>query len=80
MIRLYIIGIFILIIAIAANGLVIKLGMTSWYDLFSLLQELGSGAFKQLSVLDYLWLFVGYPLVLGCGYWIGDYVHKLIFN
>ncbi|MCA0132881.1 DUF7672 family protein [Winogradskyella alexanderae] len=80
MIRLYIIGLFILIIAIIANGLIIKIGLKSWYDLFALLDKFGTGAFKELSILDYVWLFVGYPLVLGCGYWIGKTLHKLIFN
>ena len=80
MIRLYIIGIAILIIAILANGIILKLGIKSWYDFIALLNHEGSSAFRQLSILDYLWLFIGYPLVLGCGYWIGDSIHKLIKN
>lgn len=80
MIRLYIIGLFILIVAIIANGLVIKIGLKSWYDLFSLLDEFGTSAFNQLSIFDYLWLFIGYPLILSLGYISGDAVYKLIFN
>jgi hypothetical protein len=78
MIRLYIIGIAILIIAILANGIVLKIGIKSWYDFIGLLNKEASTVFSQLSILDYLWLFIGYPLILGCGYWIGDSIHKLI--
>ena len=80
MLRLYIIGLFILVIAIMANVLIIKIGIKSWYDLFALFDEFGTSALKQLSLIDYLWLFIGYPLVLGCGYWIGNSVHKVIFK
>jgi hypothetical protein len=76
MLRIYIIGISILIIAIIANGIVIKLGIKSWYDLIELLQAQGSSAFEKLSVLDYIWLFIAYPLILGFGYWIGDKIYQ----
>jgi hypothetical protein len=75
--RLYIIGLAILVIAILANGIVVKLGVKSWYDFISLLSDNGSSAFSKLSVTDYLWLFIGYPLILGCGYWIGDKIYNL---
>ena len=77
MIRLYIIGLAILIIAILANGLILKLGMTSWYDFISLLTKNGSKAFSELSLIDYLWLFIGYPLILGFGYWLGEKIYAL---
>jgi hypothetical protein len=79
MIRIYIIGLAILIIAILANGIIIKLGLKSWYDFIELLSANGSSTFNKLSIVDYLWLFIGYPLVLGFGYWIGDKIHHLIF-
>lgn len=72
MIRLYIIGVSILITAIIANGIVIKLGIVSWYDFLNQLSANGFEALKSLNVLDYLWLFVSYPMVLGLGYWIGE--------
>ena len=78
MLRIYIIGITILIIAIIANGIVLKIGIKSWYDFLSLLSNSGISAFSKLSLFDYLWLFVGYPFVLGFGYWIGDEIYKLI--
>ena len=80
MLRLYCIGISILIVAILANAIIVKIGIKSWYDLFQLFQNFGSEAFKKLSVLDYLWLFIAYPLTLGSGYWIGDKIYQLIFG
>ena len=80
MIRLYIIGLAILSIAILANGIVVKLGIKSWYDFISLLTDNGLSAFSKLSVIDYFWLFIGYPLLLGFGYWIGDKNSLLILN
>lgn len=71
MLILYIIGIFILIIAIIANGIIVNIGLKSWYDFINLLNCDGSKAFSKLQILDYLWLFLGYPLTLGCGYLIG---------
>ncbi len=79
MLKLYIIGLCILIIAILANAIVIRMGLKSWYDFIDLLNDLGKGAFAKLSAFDYLWLFVGYPLVLGGGYYVGVKIYELIF-
>jgi hypothetical protein len=79
MIRLYLIGLAILIIAIVANAMVIKLGIKSWYDFIEMLTQQGMTAFKNLSIIDYIWLFIGYPMVLGFGYWLGDKIHSVIF-
>ena len=80
MLRLYFVGIGILIVAIIANAIVIKIGLKSWYDVFKLLQDFGSNAFSKISVIDYIWLFVAYPLILACGYWIGDKFYHLLFR
>ncbi|MDN3492555.1 DUF7672 family protein [Winogradskyella bathintestinalis] len=80
LIRLYVIGLTILIIAILANGIIGKLGLKSWYGFIELLSKNGSTAFRQLTVIDYLWLFIGYPLVLGFGYWLGDKLFHLLFG
>ncbi|RNC85016.1 MAG: hypothetical protein ED556_10625 [Winogradskyella sp.] len=79
MLRLYIIGILILIIAILANAIAMKLNILTWYDYISVLTKSNS---SEISVrfIDYLWLFLAYPLSLGFGYWMGDYIYKLIFN
>lgn len=79
MLRLYVIGIAILIIAILANGIVIKLGIKSWYGFIELMSKQGLSAFNALSFVDVLWLFIGYPIILGLGYWVGDKVYSFIF-
>ena len=80
MIRFYCIGISILLIAVLANGIVIKLGIKSWYNFLELMSTYGFSAFKNISLIDYFWLFIGYPFVLAFGYWIGDKIHQLIFT
>ena len=80
MLRLYIIGLCILIIAILANGIIIKLGLKSWYDFIEWISNEGRTAFSKLSYLDYVWLFIGYPLVLGIGYVLGDKIYHLILH
>lgn len=79
MIRFYIIGLAILIIAILANAVILKLGIKSWYDFIELLNQNGISSLKALSIIDYFWLFLGYPLCLGFGYWLGDKMYYLIF-
>lgn len=79
MLRLYIIGIAILVIAILANGIIVRLGLKSWYDFIELMSKNGVTAFKALTMIDTLWLFLGYPMILGFGYWLGDKLYKLLF-
>ena len=80
MLRLYCIGLLILLIAILANAITGKLGLVSWYDFIKLLTDSGANAFKQIGILDYLWLFVGYPLILSCGYLLGDRLYLALFG
>lgn len=54
-----------MIAAILANGLAAKLGLKSWYDFITLLNQQGGKAFSMLHLADYVWLFVFYPLILG---------------
>ena len=79
MLRIYIIGIAILIIAIVANGVIVQLGWKSWYNFLQILSSSGTSGFNQLSFIDVVWLFFGYPFILGFGYWTGDQIYKLIF-
>lgn len=79
MLKLYLIGICILIVAILANAIIVKIGLKSWYGFIELLSQFGMDAFNKLSVFDYLWLFLGYPLVLGFGYLIGLKIYNLVF-
>lgn len=59
MLKLYFIGIGILIVAIAANIIAVKIGLKSWYDFLELLTNNGWDAFKIIQIWDYLWLFLG---------------------
>jgi len=79
MLRLYFIGFSILIIAIFANAIIVKIGLKSWYNFIELLSELGFEAFKKINFFDYLWLFIGYPLLLSLGYVFGNKLHSIIF-
>lgn len=77
MLRIYIVGISILVIAIFANALIVKLGFKSWYDFIELLNQKGWEAFKHIDLINHLWLFIGYPLVLGLGYVLGLKIYNL---
>ncbi|MDX1472383.1 MAG: hypothetical protein R3213_12865 [Flavobacteriaceae bacterium] len=79
LIKLYIIGVCILIVAIIANAVIEWLNIASWYDFIESLQIDGKEAFSKLSLVDYLWLFIFYPLTLGAGYYLGVKLHELIF-
>ena len=80
MIRLYCIGLSILIVAIITNFLMSKLGVLSWYDFIYDLNNIGTNAFQEVKLLEYLWLFIGYPFTLGLGYLLGKKVYKSIFS
>ena len=74
LIKLYVMGFTILIIAILANFLATQLGLKTWYDF---LNQWDNG--DALSLKDGLWLFVLYPLILGCSFLIGNMLWKSIF-
>ena len=74
LIKLYVMGLMILIIAILANFLATQLSLKTWYDF---LNQWGNG--DALSLKDGLWLFVLYPLILGCSLLIGNILWKSIF-
>lgn len=80
MLKLYIIGLCILVIAILANFIIGKLGIMSWYEFLQQLKDWGPSGLNEVSFLDYLWLFIGYPLVLGCGYLLGNELYQLFTN
>jgi hypothetical protein len=66
MIRVYFIGLFILITAIIANVIAAKLQLKSWYALLDGLAN-SSSLSDLLTLKDILWLFILYPLILGLG-------------
>ena len=77
MIRLYLIGLCILLIAIVANLVVGKLGLSTWYDFGPEFFKRGFPVMKEVGLLNCLWLFVFYPLVLSAGYILGDKIYYL---
>ena len=79
MLRIYIIGVAILLIAIIANIIVGKLDISTWYDFGPTLSSKGFLAIKEAGLLSVLWLFIIYPIILACGYLIGDKLYKMIF-
>ena len=66
MIRVYFIGLFILITVIIANVIAAKLQLKSWYSLLDGLTN-SSPLSDLLTLKDSLWLFILYPLILGLG-------------
>lgn len=79
LIKLYLIGVCILVIAILANIVIEWLNIASWYDFIESLQIDGKEAFSKLGFVDYLWLFILYPLTLGAGYYLGLKLYEIIF-
>ena len=77
MIRLYLIGLCILLIAIVANLVVGKFGLSTWYEFGPEFFKRGFPVMKEVGLLNCLWLFVFYPLVLSAGYIIGNKIYYL---
>jgi len=75
--RVYIIGISILLIAIISNVVVGKLGISTWYDFGPQFFKRGLIVLKEVGVLSSVWLFILYPLVLALGYILGDKIYNL---
>jgi hypothetical protein len=65
---IYLLGIIILVGAILLNYIGILLGFNSWYDIFF-------KGIKNTSILNWVWLLVIYPLVLGI---LGHYGLKFL--
>ena len=78
MIRIYFIGLFILITAIVANILVVKLQLKSWYDLLNGLAN-SKSYWELITFKDSLWLFLVYPLVLGLGAVFANFIYLKLF-
>ena len=77
MLRIYIIGVCILLIAIIANVIVGKIGLSTWYDFGPQFFKRGFIVIKEIGLLSSIWLFVLYPLVLAFGYILGDKIYNL---
>ena len=77
MVRFYIIGLCILLIAIIANVIVDRIGLSTWYDFGPKFFNKGFIAMKDAGILNCVWLFILYPLTLSLGYIIGDKIYRL---
>lgn len=78
MLKIYIIGVCVLLIAILANILASILGLMSWYDAVVSFQKNGWSSLKQLKISDVAWLFLLYPFLLGLGYTAGNWLYQLM--
>ncbi len=78
MIRIYFIGLFILITAIIANILTVKLQLKSWYDLLNGLAS-SKSYWELITFKDSLWLFLVYPFVLGLGAVFANFIYLKLF-
>ena len=80
MLRIYIIGVCILLIAIIVNVIVGKIGISTWYDFGPQFFTRGFIVIKEVGFFSAMWLFVLYPLVLALGYIIGYRIYNLLYN
>lgn len=78
MLKIFFIGLTILVSAIVLNGLVSKLGIAGWYQALQMLSEKGNKTFTSLRWIDYAWLFFFYPFLLGGSSKLGEYVWNLV--
>ena len=65
MLKIYIVGLIILVAAIVFNVVSSKINIIGWYDFLTKLVTQGNATFSQLKFIDYLWLFLLYPFLLG---------------
>ena len=77
MLRLYIIGVCVLFIAIIANVVIGKIGLSTWYDFGPQFFKRGFIVVKEVGFLSSIWLFFLYPIVLALGYIIGDKIYNI---
>ena len=81
MIKLYLIGVSILLTAILANIIADYISLTTWYKFSNIILEKGSflKALKEQTILDVLWLFFTYPLILAIGYLISEKLFNIFY-
>ena len=78
MIKLYIDGLCILLVAILANLLASKLQVQSWYSFLTEWSEKGGTVWGRLHIWDWLWLFLAYPVLLGLAVPLGRLIAKAL--
>ncbi|MFM7510143.1 MAG: hypothetical protein ACKO33_00030 [Bacteroidota bacterium] len=80
MLKIYLIGVIILIAAILLNGLINKLGVLGWYDFINLLIDKQTATTRKVRLIDMLWLFIAYPFLLGLAGISGNYLYNWLFQ
>jgi hypothetical protein len=80
MLRIYLVGWVILFSAIILNVVIQRFGIMGWYEFLNKLQAIGKITFTTMVLVDYLWLFVGYPLCLGFSSYLGEKLYDLLLN
>jgi len=78
-IRIFLAGWLVLIVAILLNLVARRIGITTWYDFLSQVSELGViTTVKNLSILSMLFLVLLYPLILGLTAYLTIYLTRNI--
>ena len=80
MFKIYLIGTIILFTAIILNVIVQRFGIMGWYEFLTKLQGIGKITFSTMVLVDYLWLFVGYPLCLGFSSYLGEKLYDILIS
>tara|TARA_B100001287_G_scaffold57618_1_gene45976 strand:+ start:792 stop:1025 length:234 start_codon:yes stop_codon:yes gene_type:complete len=62
-INLILAGFFLLFFAIILNAIIQFFSIMTWYDLLMNIKKKTWS--KKMKVIDFLWLFIGYPFFLG---------------
>jgi len=68
-------GFFLLLFAIIMNATIQYLKIMTWYDFLMRIKE--NSWSKKIRFIDYLWLFLGYPFLLG---FIVYFTSNIFFN
>ena len=77
--KLLLTGNCILINAIIANIFAKVIKITTWYDFYNQLISAGvKNTINTLQILDILWLFLIYPIILSLGFLVGEKIYIFI--
>ena len=77
--KLLLTGNCILISAIIANIVAKVIKITTWYDFYNQLINTGiKNTINTLQILDILWLFLIYPIILSLGFLVGEKIYIFI--
>ena len=72
--KCFVAGWVVLVVAMLANALAAAFNLLSWYDMVKRMQQHGATAISDAGVVNLLWLFLFYPLLLGIAAWLGIYL------